>query len=89
MQRYERILNNKQIIRDINTILTHIVLILTYNILFSLLSIDILDIMDCRQTGFSILCEGSVKKMMDMTAAAHLTSLDYDINMTSEINNEI
>ena len=30
------------------------------------------DVMACRQTGFAMLCEGSVQEVMDMTAAAHL-----------------
>jgi len=28
------------------------------------------DVMACRQTGFAMLCEGSVQEVMDMTAAA-------------------
>ena len=34
------------------------------------------DVMACRQTGFAMLCEGSVQEVMDMTAAAHLASLE-------------
>ena len=33
------------------------------------------DVMACRQTGFAMLCEGSVQEVMDMTAAAHLATL--------------
>ena len=33
------------------------------------------DVMACRQTGFAMLCEGSVQEVMDLTAVAHLTSL--------------
>ena len=33
------------------------------------------DIMACRQTGFAMLCEGSVQEVMDMTAVAHLATL--------------
>ena len=33
------------------------------------------DVMACRQTGFAMLCEGSVQEVMDMTAVAHLASL--------------
>ncbi|MCR5473507.1 MAG: pyruvate:ferredoxin (flavodoxin) oxidoreductase [Prevotella sp.] len=34
------------------------------------------DVMACRQTGFAMLCEGSVQEVMDMTAAAHLATLE-------------
>jgi pyruvate-ferredoxin/flavodoxin oxidoreductase len=33
------------------------------------------DVMSCRQTGFAMLCEGSVQEVMDMTAVAHLATL--------------
>ena len=33
------------------------------------------DVMACRQTGFAMLCEGSVQEVMDMTAVAHLSTL--------------
>ncbi|MDO5447414.1 MAG: pyruvate:ferredoxin (flavodoxin) oxidoreductase, partial [Prevotellaceae bacterium] len=33
------------------------------------------DVMACRQTGFAMLCEGSVQEVMDITAVAHLASL--------------
>ena len=33
------------------------------------------DVMACRQTGFAMLCEGSVQEVMDMTAVAHLATL--------------
>jgi pyruvate-ferredoxin/flavodoxin oxidoreductase len=33
------------------------------------------DVMACRQTGFAMLCEGSVQEVMDLTAVAHLASL--------------
>ena len=33
------------------------------------------DVMACRQTGFAMLCEGSVQEVMDLTAVAHLTTL--------------
>ena len=34
------------------------------------------DVMACRQTGFAMLCEGSVQEVMDLTAVAHLASLE-------------
>ena len=34
------------------------------------------DVMACRQTGFAMLCEGSVQEVMDMTAVAHLATLE-------------
>ncbi len=33
------------------------------------------DVMACRQTGFAMLCEGSVQEVMDLTAVAHLATL--------------
>ena len=30
------------------------------------------DVMACRQTGFAMLCEGSVQEVMDLSAVAHL-----------------
>ena len=33
------------------------------------------DVMACRQTGFAMLCEGSVQEVMDLTAVAHLSAL--------------
>jgi pyruvate-ferredoxin/flavodoxin oxidoreductase len=32
--------------------------------------------MACRQTGFAMLCEGSVQEVMDLTAVAHLATLE-------------
>ena len=37
------------------------------------------DVMACRQTGFAMLCEGSVQEVMDMTAVAHLASLKTQV----------
>lgn len=37
------------------------------------------DVMACRQTGFAMLCEGSVQEVMDLTAVAHLASLKTSI----------
>ncbi|MDO4159922.1 MAG: pyruvate:ferredoxin (flavodoxin) oxidoreductase [Prevotellaceae bacterium] len=37
------------------------------------------DVMACRQTGFAMLCEGSVQEVMDLTAVAHLASLKTDV----------
>ena len=34
------------------------------------------DVMACRQTGFAMLCEGSVQEVMDLTAVAHLSTLE-------------
>ena len=34
------------------------------------------DVMACRQTGFAMLCEGSVQEVMDLTAVAHLATLE-------------
>jgi pyruvate-ferredoxin/flavodoxin oxidoreductase len=33
------------------------------------------DVMACRQTGFAMLCEGSVQEVMDMAGVAHLTAI--------------
>ena len=33
------------------------------------------DVMACRQTGFAMLCEGSVQEVMDLSAVAHLSTL--------------
>ena len=33
------------------------------------------DVMSCRQTGFAMLCEGSVQEVMDMAAVAHLATI--------------
>ena len=34
------------------------------------------DVMACRQTGFAMLCEGSVQEVMDLSAVAHLSALE-------------
>ncbi len=34
------------------------------------------DVMACRQTGFAMLAEGSVQEVMDLSAVAHLASLE-------------
>jgi pyruvate-ferredoxin/flavodoxin oxidoreductase len=34
------------------------------------------DVMACRQTGFAMLCEGSVQEVMDMAAVAHLATIE-------------
>ncbi|MCQ2064908.1 MAG: pyruvate:ferredoxin (flavodoxin) oxidoreductase [Bacteroidaceae bacterium] len=34
------------------------------------------DVMACRQTGFAMFCEGSVQEVMDLTAVAHLSTLE-------------
>jgi len=34
------------------------------------------DVMSCRQTGFAMLCEGGVQEVMDLTAVAHLATLE-------------
>ncbi|MBQ6693725.1 MAG: pyruvate:ferredoxin (flavodoxin) oxidoreductase [Bacteroidaceae bacterium] len=36
---------------------------------------DHMDVMACRQTGFAMLCEGSVQEVMDLSAVAHLATL--------------
>ena len=33
------------------------------------------DVMSCRQTGFAMLCEGSVQEVMDLAGVAHLATL--------------
>ncbi len=33
------------------------------------------DVYACRQTGFAMLCEGSVQEVMDLTAVAHLAAI--------------
>ena len=33
------------------------------------------DVMACRQTGFAMLCEGSVQEVMDLSAVAHLATI--------------
>ncbi len=37
------------------------------------------DVMACRQTGFAMLCEGSVQEVMDLTAVAHLSTLKTEV----------
>ncbi|MDO4820133.1 MAG: 2-oxoacid:acceptor oxidoreductase family protein, partial [Prevotella sp.] len=37
------------------------------------------DVMACRQTGFAMLCEGSVQEVMDLTAVAHLAALKCSV----------
>ena len=37
------------------------------------------DVMAARQTGFAMLCEGSVQEVMDMSAVAHLATLKTNI----------
>ena len=34
------------------------------------------DVMACRQTGFAMLCEGSVQEVMDLSAVAHLATIE-------------
>ena len=34
------------------------------------------DVMACRQTGYAMLCEGSVQEVMDLSAVAHLATLE-------------
>ncbi|MBR2928845.1 MAG: pyruvate:ferredoxin (flavodoxin) oxidoreductase, partial [Oscillospiraceae bacterium] len=34
------------------------------------------DVMACRQTGFAMLCEGSVQEVMDLSPVAHLAALE-------------
>lgn len=34
------------------------------------------DVMACRQTGFAILCENSVQEVMDLSAVAHLSTIE-------------
>ena len=34
------------------------------------------DVMACRQTGFAMLCEGSVQEVMDLSAIAHLATIE-------------
>ena len=36
---------------------------------------DHMDVMACRQTGFAMLCEGSVQEVMDLAPVAHLATL--------------
>lgn len=33
------------------------------------------DVMSARQTGFAMLCEGSVQEVMDLAGVAHLSAL--------------
>jgi len=37
------------------------------------------DVMACRQTGFAMLCEGSVQEVMDLSGVAHLATLKSKI----------
>ena len=37
------------------------------------------DVMACRQTGFAMLCEGSVQEVMDLSAVAHLATIESRI----------
>lgn len=34
------------------------------------------DVMACRQTGFALLCENSVQEVMDLSAVAHLSTIE-------------
>ena len=34
------------------------------------------DVMACRQTGYAMLCEGSVQEVMDLSAVAHLATIE-------------
>jgi len=34
------------------------------------------DVMACRQTGFAMFCEGSVQEVMDLSAVAHLATIE-------------
>ena len=34
------------------------------------------DVMACRQTGFAMLCEGSVQEVMDLAPVAHLSAIE-------------
>ena len=34
------------------------------------------DVMACRQTGFAMLCEGSVQEVMDLAAVSHLATIE-------------
>ena len=34
------------------------------------------DVMSCRQAGFAMLCEGSVQEVMDLSAVAHLATIE-------------
>ena len=36
---------------------------------------DHMDVMACRQTGFAMLCEGSVQEVMDLAPVAHLATI--------------
>ena len=36
---------------------------------------DHMDVMACRQTGFAMICEGSVQEVMDLSAVAHLAKI--------------
>ena len=37
------------------------------------------DVMNCRQTGFGMLCTGSVQEVMDLAAVAHLAAIESRI----------
>lgn len=37
------------------------------------------DVMACRQTGFAMLAEGSVQEVMDLSAVAHLASIEASV----------
>ncbi len=37
------------------------------------------DVMACRQTGFAMLCSGSVQEVMDLAGVAHLTAIKTNI----------
>ncbi len=37
------------------------------------------DVMACRQTGFAMLCEGSVQEVMDLSAVAHLSTIKSQV----------
>ena len=37
------------------------------------------DVMSCRQTGFAMLCEGSVQEVMDLAGVAHLAAIKTSV----------
>ncbi|MEE1286049.1 MAG: pyruvate:ferredoxin (flavodoxin) oxidoreductase [Ruminobacter sp.] len=41
------------------------------------------DVMSCRQTGFAMLCSNSVQQVMDLSAVAHLATIDGKLPMMS------
>ena len=46
------------------------------------------DVMSCRQTGFAMLCEGSVQEVMDLAGVAHLATIKSRVPFINFLEND-